>query len=149
MVTVAGEAARSAVAPEMIMDSAPSSAESSFTVTVKETEPLLIPAGMETRNGSGRTAVKSLPDPSSARPGPEPPAAVRTTVTGESAGADSPTGKVAVTVREVCPEPSSKTAGATDRDTAESSSYKATETGITLKDAADPENVTASKPSRL
>ena len=149
MVTVAGDTTRPAATPAMVMDSAPSASESSFTVKLRETEPPSCPAGMVIRNGLGRATVKSLPSPSSAWPEPEPPDAVSSTTTGESAGADSPTGKVAVTTTEVWAESSSSAAGAADKATTESSSYKATETGITPKVAAEPEKVTASKLSRL
>ena len=94
--------------------------------------------------------MKSLSAPSSARPGAESPAAVRATVIGPPAGAVSPGGKAAVTVREVAPESSSKAAGETDRAMAVSSSKMMSgAAGTTLKVGAEPENTTASDPSRL
>ena len=105
----------------MLTDSAPSERASSFTTRSKEAVPLRPPAGMVIRNGSGREAVKSLPAPSSARPAPAPPAALRSTMS-PPAGAVSPAGRAAVMVTATRPAPSSTVCGSAVRATAESSS---------------------------
>ena len=149
MVSRAPAASQSAVDPEIVIISAPSATASSFTAKVKSAVPELAPGAMTIWKGSGRAAVKSLPAPSVASPGAEPPAAVRVTVTGAPAGAVCPVGRAAVTVTAEAAEPSSATLGEAHSVTADSSSTMVrggAET--TSKAVADPEKITVLAPSR-
>ena len=149
MVSRAPATSQSAVDPEIVIISAPSAAESSFTAKVKSAVPELAPGAMTIWKGSGRAAVKSCPAPSVASPGAEPPAAVTATVTGAPAGAVCPVGRAAVTVIVVEAEPSSATLGEADSVTADSSSTMVRGGAeITLKAAAVPEKITDLAPSR-